>query len=161
MMTCILATSLGASTIPGFEILPLPTTLKTQMTDMGTWKPECPVDIDRLRLVKFMHYDFSGDQKHGEIVVLEAIATRVVNIFQALHGYHFPIAQAKTMEHYQGLDKPSMAANNTSAFLYRSIAGKTLLSVHSYGVAIDVNPIQNPCIEPQTIVDPEEVRLPV
>ncbi|MBA3603823.1 MAG: hypothetical protein H0W50_09350 [Parachlamydiaceae bacterium] len=103
MMTCILATSLSASTSPDFEILCLPISLKTQMTEMGTWKPECPVDIDRLRLVKFIHYDFSGDQKHGEIVVLEAIAARVVNIFQALHGHQFPIAQAKTMEHYTAL----------------------------------------------------------
>jgi hypothetical protein len=84
-----------------------------------------------------------------------------MTIFQALYQYQFPIAQAKTMEEYGGLDKPSMAANNTSAFNFRPIAGKTLLSVHSYGVAIDVNPIQNPALEQKTITDPEEVLISV
>ena len=96
-----------------------------------------------------------------QVVVLEAVAARVANIFETLYRYQFPIAQAKTIEYYDGQDKSSMAANNTSAFNYRPIAGKTLLSVHSYGVAIDVNPIQNPCLEPQPICNPEEVRIPV
>lgn len=151
------AISLNAST----EILPIPIDLKTQMIEIGTWRPDCPVGIDRLRLIKFMHYDFSGDQKKGEIVVLEAVAARVAKVFESLYQYKFPIAQAKTIEHFQGLDQPSMASNNTSAFNYRPIAGKTIPSLHSYGVAIDINPIQNPSIEPQTIVDRLEIYIPV
>lgn len=143
------------------EILPLPDSLKAQMIDIGTWKLDCPVGLDRLRLVKFTHYDFSGEQQQGEIVVLEAVASRVATIFETLHKHQFPIAQAKTIEYYNGKDKPSMADNNSSAFNYRPIAGKTLLSVHSYGLAIDINPVQNPCIEIQPILDPEEVRVPV
>lgn len=162
MVTCALAISTSnSSAASSFEISPLPPALKTQIVDIGTWKPSCPVELDRLRLIKFTHYDFSGKQQQGEIVVLEAVATRVANIFETLHRYRFPINQAKTIEYYKGQDKPSMAANNTSAFNYRPIAGKTLLSVHSYGVAIDINPIQNPCIEPQIISNPEEVRIPV
>lgn len=131
------------------------------MVKTGTWKEGCPVGIDRLRLIKFSHYDFSGEVQQGEIVVLDVVAVRVASIFETLFQYKFPIALAKTIDHYQGNDKPSMAANNTSAFNYRPIANKTLLSVHSYGVAIDVNPVQNPCIAPQTIIDDEEVLVPI
>lgn len=158
IIACASAISLNAT--PS-EISHLPIELKTQMMEIGTWKTGCPVEIDRLRLIKFIHYDFTGEQQQGEIVVLEAVAARVAAIFETLYQHKFPIAQAKTIEHYKGLDKPSMAANNTSAFNFRPIAGKTLLSVHSYGVAIDVNPIQNPCIEPQIISNPEEIHLPV
>lgn len=142
----------------------LPESLKAKMIEVGVWKPGCPVDVDRLRLVQFTHFDFSGKEQQGEIVVLEAIVKRTVHVFETLHRYKFPIAQAKTIEKYNGMDKPSMAANNTSAFNYRVIAGKTFLSVHSYGVAIDVNPVQNPCIEQRTIPagsDGEEILLPV
>lgn len=159
---CALVSAVVApATATSFEVQPLPNSLKSRMVDAGIWKPGCPVGIDRLRLVQFTHYDFSGQEQEGQIVVLDAVAERVVDIFKALHHYKFPIAQAKTMEEYLGQDKLAMAANNTSAFNYRPIAGKTLLSVHSYGVAIDVNPVQNPCIEPRTITDPEEILLPV
>lgn len=150
---------LNASSLSECEINALPEGLKSQMIEKGTWKPGCPIPMDRLRLITFKHYDFSGRQQQGELVVLEAVATRVTNIFDTLYRYRFPIAQAKTIEHYGGVDQLSMASNNTSAFNYRPIAGKTLLSVHSYGVAIDLNPIQNPCIEPQMISSPEEVRV--
>jgi len=159
-MMCALIASVNTLSA-AYEISTLSTELKTQMIDIGTWKSDCPVDMDRLRLVRFMHYNFSGEQQTGEIVVLEAVASRVAAIFETLYQHRFPIAQAKTIEHYAGNDKPSMAANNTSGFNYRPIANKTLLSVHSYGVAIDVNPIQNPCMEPQTISDPEEVKIPI
>ena len=143
------------------NISPLPLEFKAQMIEMGTWKPGCPIGMERLRLVKFSYRDFSDNEREGEIVVLDAVAERVAHIFRVLYQHHFPIAQAKTIEHYQGSDKRSMAANNTSAFNFRPIAGKTLLSVHSYGVAIDVNPVQNPCIEQQTVSHPEEIYLPV
>lgn len=143
------------------QITLIPNELKNQMVEAGTWKLGCPVDISRLRLIKFPHYDFSGVLQEGNMVVLDAVAARVALIFETLYQYKFAIAQAKTIEHYQGQDKASMAANNSSAFNYRPIANKTLLSVHSYGVAIDLNPIQNPCIAPQTIIDSEEVLVSV
>jgi hypothetical protein len=45
---------------------------------------------------------------------------------------------------YSGDDDRSMAANNTSAFNCRKVAGTSKWSEHAYGRAIDVNPVQNP-----------------
>jgi len=39
-----------------------------------------------------------------------------------------------------------MAANNTSAFNCRTVAGTDRWSQHSFGAAIDLNPIQNPYV---------------
>ncbi len=39
-----------------------------------------------------------------------------------------------------------MADNNTSCFNYRTVSGKSKLSNHSYGCAIDINPLYNPYV---------------
>ena len=45
-----------------------------------------------------------------------------------------------------------MQANNSSCFNFRKIDGSDLLSMHSYGLAIDINPVQNPFIQNGTIL---------
>jgi len=39
-----------------------------------------------------------------------------------------------------------MTDNNTSSFCYRRVTGSRNLSRHSYGAAIDINPMMNPYI---------------
>lgn len=50
--------------------------------------------------------------------------------------------------HFEGSDPESMAANNTSGFncRYAVTNGTPEWSVHAYGEAIDVNPVQNPYV---------------
>jgi hypothetical protein len=110
--------------------------------------PGSPVGCDRLQLVRFSYLGFDGaTHEGGELVVLDAVADHVLAIFVALRSRAFPIASAKLMNHYRGSDDASMAANNTSAFNVRRVEGTNSISLHSYGVAIDLNPIQNPYIE--------------
>ena len=52
----------------------------------------------------------------------------------------------KLVSHYNADDERSMSANNTSAFNCRNIANTSRWSKHSYGKAIDINPVQNPCV---------------
>ena len=39
-----------------------------------------------------------------------------------------------------------MQANNTSCFCYRRVKGQAKLSKHALGLAVDVNPLYNPCV---------------
>ena len=50
----------------------------------------------------------------------------------------------RLVDDYGGNDHRSMAANNTSGFNCRSVAGSRAWSAHAYGAAIDINPVQNP-----------------
>jgi D-alanyl-D-alanine carboxypeptidase len=110
--------------------------------------PGSPVGCDRLRLVLFSYLGFDGATRHdGELVVLDAVADHVLAIFVALRGRAFPIASARLMNRYRGSDDASMAVNNTSAFNVRRVEGSNAMSLHAYGVAIDLNPIQNPYVE--------------
>ena len=58
------------------------------------------------------------------------------------------------------LSLSSMAANNTSSFNYRPIDdGSGRLSLHSYGLAIDINPLYNPYVREMSgkqVTSPEE-----
>jgi hypothetical protein len=51
-----------------------------------------------------------------------------------------------------------MADNNSSCFNHRFIAGTQKLSKHALGLAIDINPLYNPCVKidnDKIIVSPE------
>lgn len=81
----------------------------------------------------------------GQLVVHRAIAGRVKQGFVRLLKARFLIAQMMPIVAYGWNDDRSMAANNTSGFNYRYIAGTNKLSLHAHGLAFDINPLWNPC----------------
>lgn len=104
-----------------------------------------PAGCERLSVVRFSYVDFTSKvHEDGRVVVLDAVAPRVLKIFQALKACGFPIAKAVPVEAYDGDDNASMTDDNTSAFNHRPIAGSNRLSLHAYGAAIDLNPVENP-----------------
>lgn len=116
---------------------------------VGVIDASSPVACDRLAVVRFPYVDFNGvHHQDGELMVLAAVAPEVGQLFRRLHRRGFPLAQAKLIEHYQGDDAASMQANNTSAFNNRPITGGGPPSLHAYGLAIDINPLQNPFVQP-------------
>jgi hypothetical protein len=117
-----------------------------QMQASGVMPANAPVGCDRLRTVSFQHLDFDGAARTGTVVVLDAVAPRVQTIFDTLRTLNFPLQQAVPIERFSGDDNASMNANNTSAFNARPISGGSAWSLHAFGVAIDVNPVQNPYI---------------
>jgi len=105
------------------------------------------VGCDRLKLVKFRYIDFDGKQHDdGRIVVMDAAADHVLAIFIELRQRGFPLTSAKLMNEFDGDDDASMDRNNTSAFNDRAVAGGTAISMHAFGLAIDLNPVQNPYV---------------
>lgn len=107
-----------------------------------------PVSCRRLALVKFSYFGFDQKIHHdGEMVVLDAVADYVLKIFDTLLDRHFPLEKARLLNHYDGDDDASMDDNNTSSFNDRLVSGSKSLSMHAYGLAIDLNPEQNPSIQ--------------
>jgi hypothetical protein len=130
------------------SVQPINSTLCADMKATHVLNPGAPVGCERLSLVTFDYVDFDGVQhEDGQVVVMDAVATRVLTIFQTLHKRGFPVARAKLMDAYSGDDEKSMADDNTSAFNDRDVPTTTRKSLHAYGVAIDINPVQNPFIE--------------
>lgn len=130
-----------------YTITPLLKAHQAAIQKTGVWTQECPLPLDRLQNVTFPHYTFGNKQQKGSVIVLDVVAFYVAKIFESLFQKKFPIQQAYPIEKYKGDDDVSMEANNTSAFNFRPIAGQKTLSIHSYGLAIDVNPVQNPFVK--------------
>jgi|GEM_PF-431157 len=97
-----------------------------------------------LSYLKLTFYGFDNKIHNGEMVVNKEIAPEVVDIFKELYEKKYPIEKMKLIDDYDGDDEASMQDNNTSAFCYRGIAGSDTLSNHAKGLAIDINPKQNP-----------------
>ena len=107
-----------------------------------------PVGCERLASVKFSYFGFDGHvHDDGEMIVLDAVAAGVGRIFDRLLQLRFPLAKVLPINRYDGDDDASMADNNTSSFNDRVVSGGTGLSMHAYGLAIDLNPVQNPFLE--------------
>ncbi len=106
---------------------------------------EIPNEIRKnLTLVNIPYFSFDKEVCEGQLVVHTEVAEEVQHIFKKLSEIQFPIQQVVPIVSYGWDDDASMASNNTSAFNYRAIAGTNRLSNHSYGRAVDINPVQNP-----------------
>ena len=92
------------------------------------------------------HLGFDGRARTEELVVNAAVAEDVVGVFERLYAERFPIQRMLLIDEYRGDDDASMAANNTSAFSCRPVAGSDRWSDHAYGQAVDINPVQNPYV---------------
>ena len=58
----------------------------------------------------------------------------------------------KLITQYDGKDSLSMSDNNTSAFNCRKVTGNDkVYSKHSYGLAIDINPLINPYVKNKVV----------
>ncbi|MBY0357818.1 MAG: M15 family metallopeptidase [Candidatus Obscuribacterales bacterium] len=125
----------------------LPKQLEQKMIETGVWTSESPVPLSRLSLLKIAYRDFAGiEHNDGEFIVFDAVAKQVASIFIELYKNNFPIHKIKSVHHYSANDELSMADNNSSCFCVRPIEGTSFTSLHSYAMAIDLNPLQNPFV---------------
>lgn len=106
----------------------------------------CEVPKSDLRYLELSYVDFEGHEHLGQMVCNRHIADNLLYIFRRLYEARYPIASMRLIDDYGADDARSMAANNTSCFCYRRVAGSTALSKHSRGMAVDVNPLYNPCV---------------
>jgi poly-gamma-glutamate synthesis protein (capsule biosynthesis protein) len=104
------------------------------------------VALGDLRLLRVDHWGFDCRVHRGELVVHCDQARRVLRVMERLFRLRYPIRQMRLVDHYRADDDRSMAANNTSAFNCRRVAGTSRWSEHAYGRAIDLNPVQNPYV---------------
>jgi D-alanyl-D-alanine carboxypeptidase len=145
----VMVSAIGATAAsPSFvgKIAPLSAKQRALMTGIS-WRPGCPVALRDLRLLTVSHWGFDGRRRTGRVVVHETAAAPLRSVFRRLYFARFPIRRMVPIEAYGGSDFRSIEADNTSAFNCRRATGSSSWSEHAYGLAIDVNPIENPYVE--------------
>lgn len=146
----------GTRSQPHVQVVPEPVvkTLSAHVTAVPpeklgtTHRTGCPVPPERLRLVRMNHWGFDGKVHSGELVVHEDAVAPVLRAFGQAFAARFPIRRMRVMAEYGGSDAAAMADDNTSAFNCRQVTGDPgRLSRHSWGDAIDINPVENPYVD--------------
>jgi poly-gamma-glutamate synthesis protein (capsule biosynthesis protein) len=137
---------------PAAEITGVPAAVRSRMEGVS-WRGDdarCPRWSD-LAYLQLDHVTFGGTAC-GELVVAAALAGRTAALFRRLWQLGWPIRQLRLVDDFAGSDDASMAADNSSAFNFRVIAGTDVLSQHALGRAIDLNPVENPWRRPDRIL---------
>lgn len=129
------------------HISPITADIKKRMIKGNSWKKGCPVGLKDLRYVRVRHLNFEGGSSMGELIVHANVAKNVTKIFEELYAVGYPVYKMYLVSKFKGNDWQSIEAGNTSALNCRSLTGSSKKwSNHAYGMAIDINPIENPYI---------------
>jgi D-alanyl-D-alanine carboxypeptidase-like protein len=113
------------------------------------WRAGCPVPIEDLRVVLVSYWDFEGHVRTGPLVLNERVAKDVLWVFRRLFHAKFPIHRIGLPPRYRPArpEDYENKRNLSSSFNCRPATGNPgSLSHHSYGWAVDINPLQNPYV---------------
>lgn len=127
-----------------FRALPLSDAVFARMKGKS-YKEGCQVPRTDLRYLKLLHRNKEGKPQLGELVCHKKIATVLTEVFRKFYEAGYRIERMVLVDEYDADDEKAMTANNTSAFNYRAVGGSKVLSKHSQGLAVDINPLYNPC----------------
>ena len=118
-----------------------------------SYRPGCPVGPESLRRLTINYWDYTGAQARGSLIAHADAIADLTSVFTRALGAGFRIKSMTPVDAFYDSgqrsptdsDHASMAQSNTSAFNCRPVVGNpTKLSAHSYGIAIDINPFENP-----------------
>ncbi len=111
-----------------------------------SWRSGCPLHWSELRVLTVAYWGYDGARHTGPLVVHRNATAALTGVFEHLYGQRFQIERIRRVDDYGADDDRSMAANNTSAFNCRAVTGGSKWSKHAWGLAIDINPMQNPYV---------------
>ncbi|GAA1969558.1 M15 family metallopeptidase [Nocardioides panacihumi] len=113
----------------------------------STWVQGCPVAASDLAWVRLTFWGFDDRRHTGELLVKASVADQIVQVFGDLYRARFPIEEMRITTRAELTAPPTGDGNDTGSFNCRPKAGqKTGFSQHAYGLAVDVDPFQNPYV---------------
>jgi hypothetical protein len=154
-MVKLVAVPLALIALHGFHasVQPLPASGRAQLN--GTyWHRGCPVSLSQLRLLTVSYWDFDGNAQTGEVVVNAKAAAPLSIVFRKLYAMRFPIHHMRFADVYGPARGQPADGDVTGSFECRQAVpspcsggtGTGTWSNHAYGLAVDVNPVENPYV---------------
>jgi D-alanyl-D-alanine carboxypeptidase len=148
------------------SIQPLPAPLKSELRQRGFWKPGCPVPLYDLRLLTVTTWGFDGRPHEGQLIVNESVAAPLRTVFRKLYRLKYPIRHMELSDMYGPRGGRPTDGDVTGSFHCRQAvpspcsggSGTGSWSNHAYGLAIDLNPGENPYVGCGQSRDPRRVR---
>jgi hypothetical protein len=139
--------------------------VKTQLKKDGSWHRGCPVPLSDLRLLTVTHRGFDRRAHTGELVVNKKAARPLSKVFRKLYALRFPIRHMTVAEVYGPKSKRPRDGDVSGSFECRKAVpspcggGGGGWSNHAYGLAVDINPVENPYVGCGATYDPKGRRF--
>jgi hypothetical protein len=135
-------------------VRPLPQPMRAQLERGGFWHRGCPVALSGLRLLTVTHRGFDGRAHTGQLVVNRRAARPLAGVFRRLYEIRFPIRHMRFADFYGPARGRPADHDVTAAFECRQAVpspctggnGTGTWSMHAYGLAVDLNPRENPYV---------------
>ncbi len=146
------------------SVRPLPEPLARNLARGESWRQGCPVPLSELRLVRVSYRDFSGRVREGGLVVHREAAPKLAKVFRRLYELKFPIRHMRLDDMYGPPRARPDDGDVTGSFRCRRAvpspcgSGSGNWSNHAYGLAIDLNPVENPYVGCGAVRDPRTRR---
>jgi D-alanyl-D-alanine carboxypeptidase len=136
------------------SIEPLPRPVQKQLKQGGYWHKGCPVALSDLRLLTVTHRGWRGRTRTGQLVVNERAARPLARVFRQLYRLHFPIRHLRLDDAYGPRRVRPRDGDISGSFECRQAVpspcaggrGTGSWSMHAYGLAVDLNPRENPYV---------------
>jgi hypothetical protein len=152
-MTRVLASSLMLVAFHA-SIRPLPAPLKNELVAHHDWHSGCPVPLSGLRLLTVTVWGFDGKPYRGQLVVNERFAVPLAKMFRRLYSLRFPIRDLTLAANYASQRERARHPDASGSFECRQAVpspctggtGTGSWSMHAYGEAVDLNPVENPYV---------------
>jgi hypothetical protein len=137
--------------LPPFHsaIRPLAPPERAQLTG-EFWHAGCPVPLSSLSLLTVSHWDFAGNVQTGQLVVNRRAVAPLARVLRRLYGMRFPIRHMTFSDYYgPKVGRPRDGDVSEGFECRRAVpspcgSGTGSWSQHAYGLAVDINPIENP-----------------
>jgi hypothetical protein len=152
----LLAASFPLLLLPFFHsaIKPVPAPVRNEVTAGHHWHFGCPVPFSGLRLLTVSYWGFDDRTHDGELIVKASVAPSVVRVFERLYAMRFPIHHMALDDEYgprgvQPADGDVTYSMSCRQAVPSPCTGGTATgswSMHAYGEAVDINPVENPYV---------------
>jgi hypothetical protein len=128
--------------------------VRSQLKAGGFWHKGCPVALSGLRVLTVTYRGFDGHSHAGQLIVNRAATRPLARSFRRLYEFRFPIRHMTLADFYGPRRGRPRDGDVTASFECRQAVpspctggrGTGSWSMHAYGLAVDVNPLENPYV---------------
>jgi hypothetical protein len=135
------------------SIKPVPASVRTMVTKGGAWHKGCPVGFSDLRVLTVTYRGFDKHNHTGQLLVNKTAAGKLATVFHRLYVLHFPLRHMDLQSTYVPSKYPKDNDGSGSFECRQAVpspctggSGTGSWSNHAYGLAVDINPVENPYV---------------
>jgi hypothetical protein len=133
---------------------PLSPPVRAELKANGAWHQGCPVALSELRVLTVSHWGFDGRAHTGRLIVNRSAVAPLGRVFAQLYALHFPIRHLTLADVYGPSSRRPADGDLSGSFACREAVpspcdggtGTGTWSMHAYGLAVDLNPVENPYV---------------